>query len=191
MDSQRKKAWADDLDRLGLTMDLAGHVLLGDITDNALAAEDSEAVSFLDAHFGAGTWKAAVGNHDLFGTRASPDAAAAAWGMPAANYVVDYPFARIIFVAPDDLAAPNSAAMQNLTPTRLNWIAAQAATATEPVFVACHWSLYNTIGYFESGNQQYRSVDAGWYATQDSDVLTMLADSPNIKGWLSGAHWHG
>jgi hypothetical protein len=189
MTAIRKGVWAADLEHLNAAPATVAHIVMGDVTDHSYSAEDSEAVAFLNAHLGAGNWTAAVGNHDLHNGRTDPEVAAAAWGMPAANYVVDYPAFRLVVVAPTGIDVDDTS-MIPLTADRVNWISTQCAgSGGLPAVIVCHWSLYSTVGVGESGSTQHRSTDTGFYALVDADIRAMLADTPTARAWISG-HTH-
>lgn len=202
----RKQIWAEDMERLHPTLNLAAHLQMGDVTENVGGAsagytapgyfgqEDAEALAYFNAHLNTAPWYAAVGNHDIGqGPTYSrpPDKAAEAWGMPAANYVVDTPAARLIFICPDDglVVIDGYGHASPFTEARLNWIATQASGAgSKPVVLICHWSLAYTVNGIGLPGQ-HSTNNAFFQAKVDGEIRTMLADVPQIKGWLSG-HTH-
>lgn len=188
MTANRKALWTADLDSPMLPESVL-HVQVGDLVDHGDSAEDTEAVAFMDTHFGAGRWIAAVGNHDLYGTpQRTPEDAAAAWGMPAGNFVRDLGWAQIIVLAPDDGIEGDGATMLPFTETRMTWLDDQLVAAGDtPCLIVCHWSLYDTVGTAEGSGTG--ASTPGFYALEDSDVRAVLADNANAKAWLSG-HTH-
>lgn len=188
MNAIRKGAWASDLEHIRAKPSTVGHIVVGDFTDAGVTSQDLEAKAAFDASFGPGNWYSAIGNHDIFSR--TPAQAAAAYGMPAANFVVDYPAFRLVVISPDGLDPLDDAAMQPLTSSRLNWIVDQCSgSGGRPVVIVCHWSLYDTVGNSESSSTQFRSVDTGFYAVQDAEIRAMLAEVPTAKAWVSG-HTH-
>jgi hypothetical protein len=184
MTANRKRLWTADL-HSPLLPDPVLHVQVGDFVDHGLSSEDVEAVGAFNRMFGAGNWIAAVGNHDLYGGRTVPDDAATAWGMPAANYVHDLDFARIVVICPDDGIEADQVAMVPFTAPRLEWLDAQLSGTDLPCLIVCHWSLQDTV----QADDNNESSTGGFSAQDNGDILAVLADNPTAKAWLSG-HTH-
>lgn len=157
---------------------VTAHLQVGDVTNNGLASEDTEALAWLNQL--PGPWHVAMGAHDIEGNIRTPAEWAAAYGLASQNHVVDLGFARLIVIGAD--SANNVMGAATLT-----WLDEQLDASTDPALIACHYPLYDTVGGDISDS--YLSTENAYYAKPDAELRTILADYPQAKAWLAG-HTH-
>lgn len=169
---------------------VARRVQVGDLTNTATPAQDTEALAWF-AELG-GTTHYVVGNHDMWGVRSGSEAAAA-WGLPAKDYAVDLGHCTLIVLGPDDIHPGNLTGCR-YSDTSLNFLDEALSASSNPCVIAAHAPLYGTVGAGGPATE-YRSTDQYFYAATDSSYLTdagirsVLAAHDNVAAWVSG-HTH-
>jgi hypothetical protein len=174
--------------------EVAAHVQLGDFTNDGLVGQDAGVVPWY-AGLSDKPKLQVIGNHDIWGNVRTPAAAAAAYGMPAPSYSFDLGFATIVSIAPDNLVGGR----MNYSETTIDWVDAQCQAAGNPVLLASHAPMHETIAANDD-TTQYRSTDTSFFfqvnsanaayeASDDASIRQVIADHPNVKAWLSG-HTH-
>lgn len=162
-------------------------VQVGDGCNNNPAIDTPILDNFLD-RLGV-PWWAVMGNHDIDHEVQTPAQWAARLGYPAPNYTVDLDGLRLVMFSPSAAWAAYDVA----SPTALAWLDAAIGGTSNPVFVACHFPLYNTV--MGVAGVDALSTEVPFYlrtvATpgNSNDILDVLAAHPNLKAWLSG-HTH-
>jgi hypothetical protein len=160
-------------------------VLLGDITENGTAAQDTDALSIMSQMAAGRQSVLVIGNHCCWATPVgrTGEQAAAAYGTTK-NKVVDLGFAVLIVVGPD--SAPSGTAQINLSPATISFLDTQlTAYAGRPMLICCHAPLRGTA------TQGWAAIDAtDWFANPQTSIETVLAAHPGQKiAWLAG-HVH-
>jgi hypothetical protein len=159
----------------------AAHVLMGDITDAATEAQDTLALAFID-DLPAPVY-AIAGSHDIWGDARTPAEWATVYSMPAADYIVDLTFCKLICLS------QVSATSGGIAAGRLTWIGdALTAASPTPCLICFHFPLYDTTLSSDS-EHYYSSTDEVWYAYNVSAIRAMLDDHANAIAWVQ-AHIH-
>lgn len=180
MNARRKGVLLSDVERLdGLRR--IPRVQVGDLTNDGFAAQDTEAVAFMNS-LGPG-WRAVAGNHDVWNNARTPAAAASAWGMPGVNWTLDVGFCVVVGIGPTLLGANNA----DMTLDAAYLDARLAEHAGRTCVVVGHPPLKNTVGI--GSTTEWTSADQGFFVQNDAAVRDVLALRPNAKAWVSG-HTH-
>lgn len=163
---------------------IAYHIQTGDMIDLPTGTQDADAVALMDSI--GGDWHAVVGNHDMWGSVRTAEDAALAWGMPGANYVLDYGYTVLICVGPTVLGADNGSMSFDV-----EWINTQLGIYSDRLcMIVAHPPLSETVGKnIGINSNQWTSIDPAFHVYNDTAMRTMLADNPNSKAWICG-HTH-
>lgn len=151
--------------------------------------EDTAALTWLDANLpdpATDIWL--PGNHDINDaggvgrTRAQWEAV---YGRSAIQSVLVGPAdarMRVLTMCTDEhVEDPARRDRWVMSPATLSWLDAQlTADPTTPTWLACHYML-----------QEHGSYGADHKAQPEQDLVGLIADHPNVVGWLCGhAHWN-
>jgi len=192
---QRQDDWIAGLSKRAIQSfgDPVANIQLGDMSNTALSSQDADVLALLSSIPGAAPTYKVLGNHDVYLDARSPEAAASALGLPSRNWVEDLGFAYLVGIYPGD----NQADYNNgsiFSAACLDWLEATLEShADKDVWIVCHFPLYDTV--LGDVDTHWRSIDSGFFVadldakTDSSGVLSMLADYPHVKAWLS-AHTH-
>lgn len=126
-------------------------------------------------------WYAVMGNHDITNDVQTPAQWAAGLGYPSPSHIIDLPSLRLVFFSPSEQYTNYHLA----SPAALSWLDT-ACTTSKPVFVFCHFSLFET-----NWGSETAPFFLGTTASpgNSSGVLAVLAAHTNVKAWISG-HTH-
>lgn len=162
---------------------------VGDIVENGLTSEDTDAQTWFSQIPSAPTFHA-IGNHDHYLGVRSVASWATAWGYESKNHSHDVgENLRLVFVGPD--VYPGDGYKYQLTQTTLDYLAAQLSGTSRSCVVVCHYPLYNTV---LGGSGQYQSTDDGFWVrgpnnTDDTEIREVLDAYSNCRAWVCG-HTH-
>lgn len=182
----RYDALISDLIRLDLP-NVAATVQLGDNVENGTNADHAVYSSFR-GRLTAPVYEA-MGNHDTYVQTEAQWAAR--FGYPSGNHTVDLPGLRLVFIGGTE---GELSPWSQIPAATLTYLAERAAEVpTTPVFVPCHYPLWDTVGGDPA--LEYTSRQGNFYActvgntASSAEILAVLSAHPNIRAWLSG-HTH-